>query len=150
MTALQELNNLITKEYTIEVNLLKTSILDSYIEGELDKSYDYRPYKTIKRSSPKSIKQDLRSTLNFLMKDIVEYGSLEKYYKESFEDTDDSIVILMQQNGDREKPSDEEIKLWKSGEYDLYNSYYRFDVIINGARVGLKLLNKLIGACNLD
>ena len=150
MTALQELNSLITNEYTIEVNLLKTSILDSYIEGELEKSYDYRPYKTVKYSNPKNIKQDLRSVLNFLMKDIVEYGSLEKYYKESFEDTDDSIVILMQENSDREKPTDEEIELWKAGEHDLYNSYYRFNVIINGAKVGLKLLNKIIGACNLD
>ena len=71
MTALQELNSLITKEYTIEVNLLKTSILDSYVEGELEKSYDYRPYKTVKHSNPTNIKQDLRSALNFLMKDIV-------------------------------------------------------------------------------
>jgi len=144
-SAIKELNELINEEYRIEINLSRSVILDDYNEGELEESY-YTPsvYDIERFSKPEAIKEDLRSALNFLMKDIIYYGTLEKYYKECFNYTDNDIVTLRQINLDGTEPSEEEIDLWTSGAHKLYTEYTAFEIVINGTKVGADLVSKLI------
>jgi hypothetical protein len=144
-SAIKELNELINEEYTIEIKLSQSVILDSYSEGELEESYYIPDFYAIKRySKPESLKEDLRECLNFLMKDVVYYGSLEKYYKECFNYTDNDIVTLRHVNEDRMESTQEEVALWKEEKCNLYNEYVGFEIIINGAKIGADLVSKLI------
>ena len=144
-SAIQELNRLINEEYTIEINLSRSVILDSYNEGELEESYYYpEVYNTKSYARVENIKEELRSTLNFLMKEIVYYGTLEKYFKECFNYTDNDIVAMRQINLDRTEPSEEEVNLWMADDHKLYNEYTAFEFKINGALIGADLISELI------
>lgn len=144
-SAIKELNALIIEEYVIEIKLSQSFILDSYNEGELEETY-YTPeiYSTKKWTTAENIKQDLRDVLNYLMEDVAYYGTLEKYYRECFNYTDDDIVSLRQTNIDGEIPSIEEVELWQIGEHKLYNEYTAFNIYINGTKIGAELIGKLI------
>ena len=144
-SAIQELNALINEEYTVEINLSRSVILDSYNEGELEESY-YNPsvHKMTAYAKEENIKEELRSALNFLMKEIVCYGTLEKYIHECFNYTDDDIVTLRHINLDGTEPASEEVELWKAEKHKLYNEYTAFDIVINGTKVGADLISKLI------
>jgi len=144
-SAIQELNELINEEYTIEINLSRSVILDSYNEGELEESYYYpEVYNTKSYARVENIKEELRSTLNFLMKEIVYYGTLEKYIQECFNYTDNDIVTLRHINLDGTEPTSEEVELWKAEKHNVYNEYTGFDIVINGTKVGADLISKLI------
>jgi len=144
-SAIQELNRLINEEYTIEINLSRSVILDSYNEGELEESYYYpEVYSTKSYARVENIKEELRSTLNFLMKEIVYYGTLEKYIQECFNYTDNDIVTLRHINLDGTEPSEEEVNLWMADDHKLYNEYTAFEFKINGALIGADLISKLI------
>jgi hypothetical protein len=91
-----------------------------------------------------NIKEELRSTLNFLMKEIVYYGTLEKYIQECFNYTDNDIVTLRHINLDGTEPSEEEVNLWMADDHKLYNEYTAFEFKINGALIGADLISKLI------
>ena len=144
-SAIKELNELINKEYVIEVKLSQSFILDSYNEGELEETY-YTPeiYSTKHWTTAENIKQDLRDVLNYLMEDVVRYGTLEKYYRECFNYTDSDIVSLRQTNIDGEIPTIGEFELWQIEEYKLYNEYTAFNIYINGTKIGADLISKLI------
>ena len=144
-SAIKELNSLINEEYKIEINLSKSVILCSYAEGELEESYYVDSiYKVERFSKPEAIKEDLRSVLNFLMEDFVYYGTLEKYYQECFNYTDNDIVTIRFVNENGSEPSEEETELWKSGKYNLFNEYVAFKVVINGTQIDADLISKLI------
>jgi hypothetical protein len=150
-SAIKELNELINEEYSIEINLSQSVILCGYDEGELEESFYYPSIYDIKlHAKPENIKEELRSSLNVLMKEIVDYGTLEKYYQECFNYTDDSIVSLRLVNENRTKPSEEEVELWKSGEYSLYHEYTYFETKINGTTIGAELISKLIESEEYD
>ena len=145
-SAIQDLNNQILEQgYTIEINLSRSVILDSYDEGELEESY-YNPsvHNMTVYVKEENIKEELRNALNFLMEEIVWYGTLEKYYKECFNYTDNDIVTLRQINLDGTEPSEEEIDLWTSGEHKLYTEYTAFEIVINGTQIDADLISKLI------
>jgi hypothetical protein len=144
-SVIKELNKLINEEYRIEINLSRSVILESYEEGELEESY-YIPsiYEVERFSKPESLKEVLRSVLNFLMEEIVYYGTLEKYYQECFNYTDNDIVTVRFINENGTEPTAEEEKLWKSGECSLYNEYVSFEIKINGTQIGAELIGKLI------
>ena len=150
-SAIQELNEAITQEYEIKIRLSRSVILDSYNEGELKESY-YNPsvHNMTAHANPENIKEELRSAVNFLMKEIVCYGTLEKYYKECFNYTDNDIVTMRQINLDGTSPSKKEIELWMSGNHNLYNEYTAFEFIINGALVDADLISKLIESEEYD
>ena len=148
---IQELNNLINQEYAIEINCSKSIILDSYNEGELKENY-YNPssYKENRRSKPDSLKKDLREMLNFITTEIIGYGTLEKYYNECFNYSDDDFIVMKQINGDNKEPSAEEVELWKAEDMCLYNEYTQVSVMINGTKIGFELLSKLIESQELS
>lgn len=150
-SAIKELNELINEEYRIEINLSRSVILDDYNEGELEESY-YIPsiYEVERFSKPESLKEDLRSVLNFLMKEFIYYGTLEKYYRECFNYTDNDIVVLQFVNENGSKPSEEEEELWKAGEERLYNEYTAFEIKINGTQIDADLISKLIESEEYD
>lgn len=148
---IQELNSLINQEYAIKINCSKSIILDSYNEGELNENY-YNPstYKENRRSKPDSLKKDLREMLNFITTEIIGYGTLEKYYNECFNYSDDDFIVMKQINGDNKEPSTEEVELWKAEDMCLYNEYTQISVMINGTKIGLELLSKLIESKELS
>lgn len=144
-SAIKELNELIIEEYTIKINLSRSVILDSYNEGELEESY-YNPtvHNMTVYAKEENIKEELRNALNFLMKEIVWYGTLEKYFKECFNYTDNDIVTLRHINLDGTEPTSEEIESWKAEEHNLYNEYTAFEFKINGASIGADLISEII------
>ena len=134
-STIQKLNKLICEEYNVEIKLDQSLILDSYDEGELIEYYFYHNVaEYCFYSQPHTLSEKLRNKLNFISNRELQFGVYE-----------DSLCMVQQTREDRTQPSEDEVKLWKKGEFKLFNLYTDFKIYFNGQQISdIDLIRDLV------
>ncbi len=146
-STIQRLNELICEEYNVEIKLDQSLVHDSYDEGELE---EYMFYHNVAEycfySQPDTLSEKLRNKLNFISN-----GELQTEIVSDLDNDDefsyyeDRLCIMQQAREDRTQPSEDEVELWKKGDFKLYNLYTEFKIYFNGQQISdLDLIRDLV------
>ena len=146
-STIQKLNELICEEYNVEIKLDQSLVNDSYDEGELE---EYMFYHNVAEycfySQPNTLSEKLRNKLNFISN-----GELQTEIVSDLDNDDefsyyeDRLCIMQQAREDRTQPSEDEVELWKKGEFKLFNLYTEFKIYFNGQQISdLDLIRDLV------
>jgi len=143
--AIQNLNDKIANNYHVQIRVNQSLILDSYEEGEIEevsfiKCLDEQTMQT----TSEDISKRLQDCLSYIIEDLIEYGSLEKYFEECFNYSDDAIIILRSVTEGGRLPTEEEIELWRKGDFQLFNEYSHVNIKINGVSIGQDLTKEIL------
>ena len=134
-STIQKLNDLICEEYNVEIKLDQSLIQDSYDEGELEENTFYHNVaEYCFYSQPNTLSEKLRNKLNTISNGELHFGVYE-----------DSLCMVQQTREDRTQPSEDEVNLWKKGEFKLFNLYTEFKLYFNGQQISdLDLIRDLV------
>ena len=149
--AIQNLNAKIANNYDIKIRVSQSLILDSYEEGEIEevtfiKCLDEQTFP----ATPENISKQLKDCLSYITEDLVEYGSLEKYFNECFNYSDDAIIILRSVTEEGRLPTEEEIELLRKGDFQLFNEYSHVNIKVNGISIGQELTKEILNMENTN
>jgi hypothetical protein len=146
-STIQKLNELICEEYNVEIKLNQSLIHDSYDEGELE---EYMFYHNVAEycfySQPHTLSETLRNKLNFISNEELQTEMISDLDNDDeFSYYEDRLCMMQQTREDRTQPSEDEVELWKKGEFKLFNLYTEFKICFNGQHISdLDLIRDLV------
>ena len=143
--AIQELNNKICEEYTVEIRCDRSKIRDVYEEGEVEEVYwtsDF--YQRSSTTRPHNLSSNLKEGIENVLRHYTQYSTYEECMSDNFNYSDSNFIVYRHVTGSCNDPTPEEVELWKKGEIDLYAQYTHIKVMINGAIIDLDLIIELI------
>lgn len=147
--AIQNLNDKIANNYDIKIRVSQSLILDSYEEGEIEEvSFIKCLDEQTMQATPENISKQLKDCLSYITEDLVEYGSLEKYFEECFNYSDDAIIMLRFVTEGGRLPTEEEVELWRKGDFQLFNEYSHVNIKVNGVSIGEELTKEILAMEN--
>ncbi len=144
-TAIQRLNEVICKDYTVSIICDRSKMLDSYEEGEKEQVYwtsgfYHRSFDT----NPDNLSSCLKEAIENFLIHYTQYDTFEDCMRENFDESYCDFIVYRHVNKDCNNPSEDEIELWKAKELDLYAQYTDIKVSINSRFIDLKLIIDLI------
>ena len=143
--AIQRLNEEICSEYTIEISLDQSHIIDRYEEGEVEEvSFIESFHNSKKESTVENISNSLKETVDYVLKTYTQFNTFEEYFSDNFNYSDDYFIVHRQVNKDQNTPTQEEITQWKLGEEDLYSQYTHIKLKVNSALLDVDMIRSLI------
>ena len=144
---IQKLNELICEEYNVEIKLDQSLILDSYDEGELEENTFYHNVaEYCFYSQPNTLSEKLRNKLNSISNGELQTGIIADLDNDDeLSCFEDRLCMMQQAREDRTQPSEDEVELWKKGEFKLFNLYTEFKIYFNGQQISdLDLIRDLV------
>ena len=144
-TAIQRLNETICQEYTIEISLDQSHIIDRYEEGEVEEvSFITNFHNSKRESTVENIGSNIKEVVEHALKTYAQFNTFEEYFNDNFNYSDDYFIVHRQVNNDRNTPTEDEILKWKSGEEDLYSQYTNIKLCVNSALLNVDMIKSLI------
>tara|TARA_B100000902_G_C26647877_1_gene592333 strand:- start:94 stop:549 length:456 start_codon:yes stop_codon:yes gene_type:complete len=144
-STIQKLNNAICEDYTVDIICDRSTILDSYEEGELEEVYYTSAfYERSFDTNPDFLSSGLKAAIENVLKNYSKYNSFEEYMKENFDYSDCDFIVLRNVTESYNDPSKEEYELWKKGKLKMYNQYTHIRVKINSRFIDLDLIKELV------
>ncbi len=144
-STIQKLNNAICEDYTVDIICDRSTILDSYEEGELEEVYYTSAfYERSFDTNPDFLSSGLKAAIENVLKNYSKYNSFEEYMKENFDYSDCDFIVLRNVTESYNDPSKEEYELWKKGKLKMYNQYTHIRVKINSRFINLDLIKELV------
>tara|TARA_B100000900_G_C20160658_1_gene545793 strand:- start:130 stop:585 length:456 start_codon:yes stop_codon:yes gene_type:complete len=142
---IQKLNDTICEDYTVSIVCDRSTILDSYEEGELEEVYHTTSfYERSFDTNPDFLSSGLKAAIENVLKNYSQYDTFEECIKENFSYSDCDFIVLRHVTESFNDPSKEEVELWKKGEINLYNQYTHIKVKVNDRLIDLDLIKALV------
>ena len=142
---IQKLNSVICEDYTVSIVCGRSTILDSYEEGELEEVYHNSTfYKRSFDTNPGFLSSTLKVAIENVLKNYSQYNTFEECIKENFSYSDCDFIVLRNVTENCNDPTEEEVELWRKGEINLYNQYTHIKVKVNDRLIDLDLIKELI------
>ena len=147
--AIQRLNEEICSEYTIEISLDQSHIIDRYEEGEVEEvSFITNFHNSKRESTVENIGSNIKEIVNHILKTYTQFDTFEEYFQDNFNYSDDYFIVYRHVNKDCNEPSEAEVELWKKGELDLYAQYTHIKLKVNSALLDVDMIRSLIEGSN--
>ena len=144
-SAIIRLNEKICEEYTIEVTCDRSHIIDRYEEGEIEEvSFVEGFYSSKRESTVENIGSNIKEVVEYVLKTYTQFKTFEEYFDDNENYSDSEFIVRRQVNEDSNEPTADEVKMWKSGEEDLYAQYTHIKLTVNSTLLDVDMIRSLI------
>ena len=142
---IKRLNEEICSEYTIEMSLDQSHIIDRYEEGEVEEVSFIESFHNSKRESTvENIGSNIKEVVEYALKTYTQFNTFKEYFNDGFNYSDDYFIVYRHVDKDCNEPSEAEVELWKKGELDLYAQYTHIKLKVNSTLLDVDMIRALI------